>query len=209
MCVDDISVKGWWQCKEQKYLLQHKSLQCQRAEAQIPTAVCSCRELQQWLELVSPRVSACPSWACTSSAPMEPFRWVLLPSLQLGVHPESFPCPHRLWLKTARMVWRGKKSLIFVCDLFRHLLRPGSPWMPPPGPGSIASPCPWWNGSSKHWDTTSWQKHWTLWVSIKRGSFRCVTSCLCASLGSSESEWVRKGRNTEKSLLPQEGFQWK
>lgn len=42
--------------------------------------VCSvlCREQQQWLELVSHRVSACPSWVCTSSAVMGLFRWVLL-----------------------------------------------------------------------------------------------------------------------------------
>lgn len=90
VCVDESSVKGWWQCKGQKYLLQHKSLQSLRAEAQIPTVVCSCREQQQWLELVSPRVSACPSWACTSSAQTEPFRWVLLPSFWLGMHLESF-----------------------------------------------------------------------------------------------------------------------
>lgn len=36
----------------------------------------------------------------------------------------------------------GKESLIFVCDLFRPLLHPGSPWTPPPGPGCIGSPCP-------------------------------------------------------------------
>lgn len=184
VCVDENSVKGWWQCKQQKYLLQHKSLQSQRAEAQI--------QLQSVLAGSS---SNGWSWCHPERLPAPPER---VPAQHKWSHPGGCCFLHSSWGCTQRAShalsgygWRlsewcgGEIITSFVCDLFRHLLHPASPWMPPPGPGSIGSPCPSWNVFSKHSDTTSWQKHWTLWVSIRRGSFRCATNCLCASLGSS------------------------
>lgn len=163
--------------------------------------VCSvlCRGQQQWLELVSHRVSACPSWVCTSSAVMGLFRWVLLSGNvpgelallclagrgwrgALGVWEDSSsPRTWRLpkWREGAMVCVmlssNVNKSFVVTSVFFRRLLHLGSLWMLPPGLVFIVSPCPWWSAFLRRWDTTSWRKQWTSLVSIRRGSFRYVT----------------------------------
>lgn len=168
--------------------------------------VCSvlCRGQQQWLELVSHRVSACPSWVCTSSAVMGLFRWVLLsgnvPGELVGMCQESLPCSALQAVageepsgcgRTAAPLERGgfqnegkglwhvscwaAMSFVVTSVFFRRLLHLGSLWMLPPGLVFIVSPCPWWSAFLRRWDTTSWRKQWTSLVSIRRGSFRYVT----------------------------------